>query len=76
MIFSLIALQDFTAETNIVVGTRNRSFPPDHFPPHFITRMRRRYRELFRDEIAQTVAGADEVDDELNYLFAVLSAGT
>ena len=38
-----------------------------------VHRMRRRYRELFREEIAQTVAGPDEVDDELNYLFAVLS---
>ena len=35
--------------------------------------MRRRYRELFREEIAQTVAGPDEVDDELNHIFAVLS---
>ena len=39
-----------------------------------VHRMRRRYRELFREEIAQTVAGPGEVDDELNYLFAVLSA--
>ena len=38
-----------------------------------VHRMRRRYRELFRQEITQTVAGPDEVDDELNYLFAVLS---
>ena len=36
-------------------------------------RMRRRYRELFREEIAQTVAGPDEVEDELNHIFAVLS---
>ncbi len=36
-------------------------------------RMRRRYRELFREEIAQTVAGPDEVEDELKHLFAVLS---
>jgi DNA-directed RNA polymerase specialized sigma24 family protein len=39
-----------------------------------VHRMRRRYRELFREEIAQTVAGPDEVDDELNHIFAVLSA--
>ncbi len=38
-----------------------------------VHRMRRRYRELFREEIAQTVAGPGEVDDELNYLFTVLS---
>lgn len=36
-------------------------------------RMRRRYRELFREEIAQTVTGSDEVEDELKHLFAVLS---
>lgn len=36
-------------------------------------RMRRRYRELFREEIAQTVAGPAEVEDELNHIFAVLS---
>ena len=38
-----------------------------------VHRMRRRYRELFREEIAQTVAGPDEVEDELNHIFAVLS---
>ncbi|MAG93033.1 MAG: RNA polymerase subunit sigma-24, partial [Planctomycetaceae bacterium] len=36
------------------------------------SRMRRRYRELLREEIAQTVAGPDDVDDELRNLFAVL----
>jgi RNA polymerase sigma-70 factor (ECF subfamily) len=38
-----------------------------------VHRMRRRYRELFREEIAQTVAGPGEVEDELNHIFAVLS---
>jgi RNA polymerase sigma factor (sigma-70 family) len=38
-----------------------------------VHRMRRRYRELFREEIAQTVAGPAEVEDELKHLFAVLS---
>ncbi len=38
-----------------------------------VHRMRRRYRELFREEIAQTVAGPNEVEDELNYLYAVLN---
>jgi RNA polymerase sigma-70 factor (ECF subfamily) len=38
-----------------------------------VHRMRRRYRELFREEIAQTVAGPGEVEDELKYLFAVVS---
>ena len=39
-----------------------------------VHRMRLRYRELFREEIAQTVAGPREVEDELKHLFAVLSA--
>ena len=39
-----------------------------------VHRMRRRYRELFREEIAQTVAEPGEVEDELKHLFAVLSA--
>ena len=39
-----------------------------------VHRMRRRYRELFREEIAQTVVGPGEVEDELKHLFAVLSA--
>ena len=39
-----------------------------------VHRMRRRYRELFREEIAQTVAGPGEVEDELSHIFAVLSA--
>ncbi len=35
-------------------------------------RLRKRYRELLRDEISQTVTNADEVEDELRYLFSVL----
>jgi RNA polymerase sigma factor (sigma-70 family) len=35
-------------------------------------RMRHRYRELLRAEVAQTVATAAEVDDELRYLVAAL----
>ncbi len=35
-------------------------------------RMRRRYRELLREEIAHTVAGADEVEDEIRYLLSCL----
>ena len=41
-----------------------------------VHRMRRRYRELFREEIAQTVAGPGQVEDELRHLFAVLSGST
>ena len=36
-------------------------------------RLRGRYRELLRKEIAQTVSEPDEVDDEIRSLFAVLS---
>ena len=38
------------------------------------SRMRRRYRELLREEIAQTVDGPDEVDDEIRSLFVVLGS--
>src|SRR6185369_3006997 len=41
-----------------------------------VHRMRRRYRELFREEIAQTVAGPVQVEDELKHIFSVLSGGT
>lgn len=37
------------------------------------SRMRRRYRELLRDEISQTVAGPEQVDQEIRDLFKVLS---
>lgn len=36
-------------------------------------RMRRRYHDLLRAEIAETVADADEVDDEIRRLFASLN---
>lgn len=37
-----------------------------------IHRMRRRYRELVRDEIAPTVAGEDEIEDEIRHLMIAL----
>jgi RNA polymerase sigma factor (sigma-70 family) len=37
-----------------------------------VHRLRRRYRELLRDEIAQTVADPGAVDDEIRQLFAAL----
>jgi RNA polymerase sigma-70 factor (ECF subfamily) len=37
-----------------------------------VHRLRRRYRELLREEIAQTVAGPEEIDDEIRYLLACL----
>ena len=39
-----------------------------------IHRLRKRYRELFRQEIADTVADPAEVESELRYLAAALSA--
>ena len=40
-----------------------------------IFRMRQRYGELFREEVAGTVASRDEVDDEIRHLLAVMSNG-
>jgi RNA polymerase sigma-70 factor (ECF subfamily) len=36
-------------------------------------RLRQRYRELLREEIANTVAGPEDVEEELQHLFAALS---
>jgi RNA polymerase sigma-70 factor (ECF subfamily) len=38
-----------------------------------VHRLRRRYGELLRSEIAQTVSGPEEVEDEIRYLLSVLS---
>jgi len=38
-----------------------------------VHRLRKRYRQLLRAEIAQTMAGTEDVDDELRHLFAVLA---
>ena len=38
-----------------------------------VHRLRQRYRQLLRDEIAQTVVEPGEVDEELKHLFAVLA---
>ena len=35
-------------------------------------RMRRRYRSLMREEIAQTVAGPEEIEEEIRYLLSCL----
>lgn len=39
-----------------------------------VHRLRQRYRQLLREEIAHTVATPGEVDEEMHYLFAVLAA--
>ena len=38
-----------------------------------VHRLRSRYRTLLRKEISETVAAEDEVDEELSYLFEILS---
>jgi RNA polymerase sigma factor (sigma-70 family) len=38
-----------------------------------VHRMRQRYRELLREEIAQTVEGPEQIDEEIRQLFAALS---
>ena len=37
-------------------------------------RMRKRYRELLRNEVAQTVAAKDDIEDELQELFSAFSS--
>ena len=39
-----------------------------------VHRLRQRYRQLLREEIANTVANPGEVDEEMHHLFAVLAA--
>jgi len=38
-----------------------------------VHRLRKRYREILRQEVAHTVSSPAEIDEELRYLFAVLS---
>ena len=38
-----------------------------------VHRMRRRYADLFRDEVAQTVADPAEIEVEIRHMFTVLS---
>ena len=38
-----------------------------------VFRMRRRYHELLREEVAGTVSGPSEIDEEIRYLITVLS---
>lgn len=40
------------------------------------TRMRARYREMLREEIAQTLASEEDIDDEVRYLFATFAGAT
>jgi len=38
-----------------------------------VHRLRKRYRLLLREEIAETMAASEDVDEELRHLFAVLA---
>jgi RNA polymerase sigma-70 factor (ECF subfamily) len=38
-----------------------------------VHRLRQRFRELFRQEIAQTVSNSEEIDAEIRYLFSALA---
>jgi 5'-deoxynucleotidase YfbR-like HD superfamily hydrolase len=38
-----------------------------------VHRLRQRYREILRAEIAETVSGPEEVEEELRHLYAALS---
>ena len=40
-----------------------------------VHRLRKRYREIFREEIADTVAEPDDVEGEIRYLVDVLARG-
>jgi len=40
-----------------------------------VHRLRKRYRELLRGEIANTVSSPEEVNEELHYLFKVSADG-
>ncbi len=37
-----------------------------------VSRLRRRYREVLRDQIGHTVANVDDIDDEIRHLFTAL----
>lgn len=39
-----------------------------------VHRLRRRFGELLRAEISQTVADEDEIDDEIRFLFTAMRA--
>jgi RNA polymerase sigma-70 factor (ECF subfamily) len=40
-----------------------------------VHRLRQRYRQLIRAEVAGTVASPEEVDEEMHHLFQVLTDG-
>lgn len=57
------------AEVGAALGVSEGSVKQEVF------RLRRRFGELLREAVAQTVAHADEVDEEIQYLIDVMSRG-
>ena len=47
---------------------------PETQVKRLLYRLRQRYRDLLRDEVAQTVESPEDVDEEIRYLCAALSA--
>ena len=39
-----------------------------------VSRLRKRYREVLREEIGQTVTEPDEIDDEIRNLFVIFDS--
>ncbi len=58
-----IPYQDVAAELSMTEGSVRIA----------VHRLRRRYRKLLRDEIAQTVGDEDQIDEEMGSLFAALA---
>ena len=58
-----IPYRDMAAELNMTEGAVKVA----------VHRLRSRYRELLRDEIAQTVASEDQIEEEIRDLFAALA---
>jgi RNA polymerase sigma-70 factor (ECF subfamily) len=54
------------AQSALVLGTTEAAIKM------IVHRMRQRYRELVRHEVAQTVASPEEIDEEMRYLFAAI----
>jgi RNA polymerase sigma-70 factor (ECF subfamily) len=63
-----------TREANSYADSAARLSMSENAVKSAIHRLRQRSRELFREEIAATVATSAEVDEEIRYLFSVLRA--
>ena len=58
-----IRYEVLAAETGVTAGTLRTQ----------VHRMRRKFRDFLRAEIAQTVSTSEEIDDEIRFLLATLS---